>query len=126
MTKYLICKDCYEVSFDVAEKFMEEFAGHEEEIMTRHAWTVEEEESAGAKGPQAEDLSLPEGKAGDDYKYQLDLWESIRVTLLEAGVPEDHIEVTDICTMCNPDLLFSHRYTKGERGVGAAFLALKE
>ena len=119
-----ICKDCYEVSWDVAEAFMKEFEGHEEEIMTRHLWTTAEEEAAGAKGPQADRLAPPDGEDADDYKYQLDLWESIRITLLEAGVPEDHIEITDICTMCNPDFLFSERFTKGKRGVGAAFLTL--
>ena len=57
-------------------------------------------------------------------KFQLDLWEANRRILLEAGVKEDHMAVTDICTCCNPELLFSHRASGGRRGNLAAFLCL--
>ena len=59
-------------------------------------------------------------------KRQLDLWEANRRILLEAGVPEKNISVTDICTKCNPDKLFSHRAMGEKRGYLCAFLALKE
>ncbi|HCS68159.1 MAG TPA: laccase domain-containing protein, partial [Oribacterium sp.] len=32
---------------------------------------------------------------------------------------------TDLCTNCNPELLFSHRYTKGLRGNNGVFIMLK-
>ena len=56
--------------------------------------------------------------------YQLDLWEANRLVLLEAGLKEDHIYKPDLCTCCHPDLLFSHRATKGKRGNLGAFLGL--
>lgn len=59
-------------------------------------------------------------------KYQLDLWRANRLILQEAGVPEDRIAVTDICTCCNSAYLFSHRATGGRRGNLGAFLALRE
>ena len=31
-----------------------------------------------------------------------------------------------VCTMCNSDLLFSHRVTRGKRGSNAGFLMLRE
>ena len=93
-----ICQDCYEVSRDVAERFAEEFAGHEEEIL------------------------LP--KSGD--KYQLDLWTANRIVLEEAGILPSHLAVTNVCTCCNPTLLFSHRASKGKRGNLGAFLYIKE
>jgi len=58
-------------------------------------------------------------------KYQLDLWEANRLILEQAGIPAAQIAVTDICTCCNSDYLFSHRATGGRRGNLGAFLMLK-
>ena len=91
-----ICRDCYEVSLDVALEFRQAF------------------------GEKAE-LLLDEKTNG---KFQLDLWEANRQILLEAGVREEHLAVTDLCTCCNPTLLFSHRASGGKRGNLAAFLCL--
>lgn len=44
--------------------------------------------------------------------------------MLEAGIPSEQIEVTDICTCCNPELLFSHRASYGQRGNLGAFMML--
>ena len=93
-----ICKDCYEVSEDVAEAFAAEFKGQEEEILDN-------------KG---------------NGKYQLDLWKANEIVLLEAGVKKSHLAVTNLCTCCNPNLLFSHRASHGKRGNLGAFLRLKE
>lgn len=58
-------------------------------------------------------------------KYQLDLWEANRQVLLAAGVEGGNIAVTDICTCCNSEYLFSHRASKGRRGNLGAFLGLR-
>ncbi|WP_411677051.1 peptidoglycan editing factor PgeF [Caproicibacter sp.] len=58
-------------------------------------------------------------------KYHIDLWEANRRVLVRAGVPEQNITVSGLCTQCHSDLLFSHRATKGKRGGLSAFLALK-
>lgn len=58
-------------------------------------------------------------------KYQLDLWEANRQILLAAGVRSEKIAVTDICTCCNSDYLFSHRASGERRGNLGAFLGLK-
>ena len=63
--------------------------------------------------------------AADEHKYHLDLWAANRIVLEEAGVPAAQISTTDICTNCNPSLLFSHRYTHGQRGNNGVFLMLK-
>lgn len=93
-----ICQDCYEVSADVAEEFMREFPGHEEEIL------------------------IDKGNG----KYQLDLWRANEIVLLQAGIKQEHLSVTDICTCCNPELLFSHRASHGKRGNLGAFLGLRK
>ena len=51
---------------------------------------------------------------------------SNRIVFREAGVSETGISVTDICTHCNPELLFSHRTAADRRGNLCAFLCLKE
>ena len=93
-----ICQDCYEVSADVAEAFAGEFPGHGEEILE----------------------PKPMGK------YQLDLWKANEIVLLEAGVLPEHLAVTDVCTCCNPEKLFSHRASHGKRGNLGAFLCIRE
>ena len=89
-----ICQDCYEVSEDVASAFRKEFG---EEV-------------------------LAEGK--EPGKYQLDLWKANELAFLQAGLLPEQITVTDICTCCNSELLFSHRASKGQRGNLGAFLKL--
>lgn len=94
-----ICQDCYEVSGDVIEEFKKAFPGG--------LW----------------DQLFYEK---DNGKYQLDLWAANKAVLLEAGIPEEQIAVTNLCTHCNPDILFSHRAQGDRRGNLSAFLALKE
>lgn len=62
----------------------------------------------------------------DNGKYQLDLWQANVEVLREAGILEEHISVTDICTCCNRNYLFSHRASGGKRGNLGAFLSLNE
>lgn len=57
-------------------------------------------------------------------KYDIDLWSINKDILIESGVNEGNITVTDLCTKCNPDLFFSHRATKGQRGALAAVMQI--
>ena len=93
-----ICQDCYEVSEDVIDKFKEAF--------DEKNW---------------KDLFYEK----NNRKFQLNLWKANEIILLEAGVQNENIAVTNVCTNCNCDMLFSHRATKGQRGSLAAFMALK-
>lgn len=93
-----ICQDCYEVSEDVAQAFQSEFN----------------------KPGQSREILIDKGNG----KYQLDLWRANQIVLEEAGVKPEKIQVTDICTCCNPDYLFSHRASHGKRGNLGAFLGL--
>lgn len=93
-----ICRNCYEVSEDVALEFKKIF-------------------------PENEHNCIMDDKGNG--KYQLDLWECNRRILRKAGVDEEHIIVSNLCTCCNPKFLFSHRASQGKRGNLGAFLALK-
>ena len=59
-------------------------------------------------------------------KYMLDLLEANRQILMAAGVPEENITLSDLCTNCNSELLWSHRATKGHRGTMSAMMCLKQ
>ncbi len=95
-----ICGDCYEIGEDVAKLFAEAFSCKE----------LEDNKIL---------IPYPEGK------YRLYLWNAIKLTLEQAGVWADNILITDICTKCNPNLLFSHRAHHEKRGNLAAFMCLK-
>jgi polyphenol oxidase len=45
----------------------------------------------------------------------LDLWRASELSLREAGI--EHVDRFDVCTICNPDLFFSHRRDGKPRGV---------
>ena len=93
-----ICQNCYEVSGDVIDEFRQAFS--------EEYWP-----------------DLYYAKANG--KYQLNLWKANELIFREAGILPEHIAVTDLCTCCNPGLLFSHRASHGRRGNLGAFLMLK-
>ena len=94
-----ICRDCYEVGPEVAEAFENAFEP------AKHSEILEEK---------------PDGK------FLLDLWRANAIVMEEAGILPERIHVTDICTHCNPELLYSHRRTGERRGNLCAFLSLKK
>lgn len=94
-----ICRSCYEVSEDVAQQFKSAYTEMEYNRMITE------------KG---------------NGKYLLDLHMANLFNLINSGVPVKNIDVTDICTCCNPDYLFSHRASHGMRGNLAAVIMIPE
>lgn len=92
-----ICKDCYEVDDTVINELNKISYLNFDEIYYKK----------------------PNGK------YQLSLWEANRQILINAGVKDENITVTDLCTNCNAHIFHSHRATKGERGNNAAIICMK-
>lgn len=115
-----ICQDCYEVSEDVAERFLDAFAVEisEDEKMQREP---EQCSFLGGTNGKYRHMVEPGVEPG---KYQLDLWRANLMVLRSAGITPSHIAVTDICTCHNPEYLFSHRASQGRRGNLCAFLLL--
>ena len=58
-------------------------------------------------------------------KYQLDLRETNRQILINAGIDASNICVSDLCTCCHSEYFHSHRATAGNRGNMAGLIALK-
>ena len=77
-----VCMDCYEMGDEVYDSFAAKWSPEDAERIFRR---------------------YPGGK------YHLDLREANRMTLLRAGIPADHIEVSNVCTMCNVDTFYSYR-----------------
>ena len=98
-----ICKNCYEVSEDVGEAFLDAFPALRE--MTKNASPIERV---------------------SEEKFHIDLWELNRWIALENSIPAENISISGYCTMERPDLFFSHRYSQGRRGVQGAFIGLSE
>ena len=57
-------------------------------------------------------------------KYFIDLWRANAEILVRAGVLEKNIETGGLCTMCNPDIFYSHRLMGNERGSMVAVMEL--
>ncbi len=93
-----ICRDCFEVGPEVVEEFAKAFRP------VFHPRLFYRKENG---------------------KYQLDLWRANEIVFAEAGVHPENIHTTDICTHCNPELLFSHRTMGNRRGNLGAFLCLR-
>ena len=94
-----ICQDCYEVSEDVIDQFQHNF---QEQYWHELFYKKE------------------------NGKYQLNLWKANEWNFLEAGIRPEHIAVTNVCTHCNSEILYSHRTMGDKRGNLCAFLSLKE
>lgn len=94
-----ICQECYEVSEDVILEFQKNF---KKELWPKLFYQKE------------------------NGRYQLNLWEANREVFVESGIRPEHITVTDVCTACNPGILYSHRASKGMRGSLAGFLGFME
>lgn len=57
-------------------------------------------------------------------KYLVDLKETNRRMLLEAGLLSINIMISDVCTKCNSGLLYSHRASGGQRGGLVAMMCI--
>ncbi len=57
-------------------------------------------------------------------KYWLDMVEANKQILLNIGIKEENMDISDLCTNCNSDALHSHRATKGQRGTIGVIIEL--
>ncbi|MGL4363163.1 MAG: peptidoglycan editing factor PgeF [Cellulosilyticaceae bacterium] len=87
---------CFEVNSDVSDVFIQKFG---------FANFIKESKTKG--------------------KYNIDLWECNKQSLLKIGIKEENILSANRCTCCEHEIFHSHRYTKGKRGTLGAFIALK-
>jgi YfiH family protein len=92
---------CYEVGTEVASAFAAKFA---------NAFEFFDELRTGDEPDPLQWLNMmPPGHQPPPNKVLLDLKKANRVQLVEAGVREENMFGTELCTSCNVDRLFSYR-----------------
>ncbi len=93
-----ICRDCYEMGDEVYDAFVSEWSREDaDRIFSRY--------TVNADHPAAQE----DREAARGWKYHLDLREANKMTLMRAGIPEEHIAVSNVCTKCNADTFYSYR-----------------
>ena len=61
----------------------------------------------------------------DDGKGHVDLRAAIALQLRRAGIPDDHVDLSDRCTFRDADEFFSHRRDRGVTGRMAAIISAR-
>ena len=99
---------CYEVGTEVASEFRSQFANASE-------W-FDELRTGDEPNPLQWLNMAPPGHQPPPKSVLLDLRKANRAQLLDAGLREQNIIVSDLCTACRRDLLFSYRKEAGTTG----------
>jgi YfiH family protein len=99
---------CYEVGTEVAAAFLSQFANAPE-------W-FDELRTGDEPNPLQWLNQFPPGHQPPPKNVRLDLRQANRAQLLAAGLGPQNIFVSDLCTACRPDLLFSYRKQGSESG----------
>jgi YfiH family protein len=90
-----ICSDVYEVGAEVAEEFYKVFDDHSKIVRPK-----------------------------ENDKFLIDLWEANKTLLVKAGVKQENIETSGICTYTNADKFFSARRSANKAGRFGAGIVL--
>jgi YfiH family protein len=99
---------CYEVGTEVATQFHSQFAEAPE-------W-FDEFRTGDEPNPIQWLNRMPPGHQPPPKNVLLDLRKANRAQLLAAGLRAANISVSDLCTACRPDLLFSYRKETARSG----------
>jgi len=112
---------CYEVGPEVAQAFAAQFPSAAEWFDGPFEQLAHGEEPLGLPW-----LSMmPPGHEPPPPRALLDLRASNRRQLIDAGVQEAQIDVSNLCTMCRTDLLFSYRREGAKTGRMMAVIGIK-
>jgi YfiH family protein len=101
---------CYEVGNDVIDAVATAFPEHADELLL-------EPDMASAGSFRA--------AVNEDRKH-FDLWRANELVLQRAGVRDDRLDVSRLCTACRTDLFYSHRAEKGNTGRFGGIVMLHE
>ena len=108
---------CYEVGTEVASEFRSQFPNASE-------WF--DELRTGDEPNPLQWLNMkPPGHQPPPQNVLLDLRKANRAQLLDAGLRAQNIVVSDLCTACRRDLLFSHRKEAGTTGRLMSVIGIK-
>lgn len=103
---------CYEVGPEVAQAFAAQFPSAADWFDGPFQQLAHGEEPLGLPWL----TMMPPGHVPPPPRVQLDLRAANRWQLIAVGVPEKQIDVSDLCTACRTDLLFSYRREGSKTG----------
>jgi len=101
---------CYEVGEEVIDAVTSGFPDHTDELLV-------EPDMASAGSFRA---------SVNEERKHFDLWRANEIVLRDAGVPEESIETSRLCTSCRTDWFYSHRAEKGNTGRFGGIVMLHE
>lgn len=101
---------CYEVGTEVVDAVASAFPDHADELLV-------EPDMASAGSFRA--------SVNEDRKH-FDLWRANELALCNAGIHEERVEISRLCTSCRTDLFYSHRAEKGNTGRFGGIVMLHE
>ena len=112
---------CYEVGSDVARSFAAQF------LSAADWFDGPFEQLAYGEDPLWLPwlTMMPPGHVPPPPRVQLDLRAANRRQLIDAGVPEEQIDVSDLCTACRTDLFFSYRGEGAKTGRMMAMIGMR-
>jgi YfiH family protein len=113
---------CYEVGPEVAQAFAAQFPGAADWFDGPFDQLAHGEEPLWLPWL----TMMPPGHVPPPPRVQLDLRAANRWQLVDAGVPESKITVSDLCTACSTDLLFSYRREGAKTGRMMAMIGISE
>jgi polyphenol oxidase len=116
-----IGRECYEVGPEVAQAFAAQFPVAAEWFDGPFEQLAHGEEPLWLPWL----TMMPPGHVPPPPRVQLDLRAANRWQLIEAGVPGKNIAVSDLCTVCRPDLLFSYRREGANTGRLMAVIGIR-
>lgn len=99
---------CYEVGTEVAAAFHSQF--------TQASEWFDELRTGDEPNPLQWLNQFPPGHQPEPKNVRLDLRKANRAQLIDKGAREENIFVSELCTSCRPDLLFSYRKNGAESG----------
>lgn len=108
---------CYEVGTEVAAAFLSQFAQAPD-------W-FDELRTGDEPNPLQWLNQFPPGHQPPPKNVRLDLRKANRTQLIAAGVNPQNIFVNELCTACQPDLLFSYRKAGKESGRMMAAIGIR-
>ena len=112
---------CYEVGVEVVKEFAAQFPQAADWFTGPY-----EQLSTGEEPNPFLWLSMsPPGHEPPPPTAQLDLIAANRAILIEAGLSPRNITVSDLCTSCRTDILFSHRREAGRTGRQLAVIGIR-
>jgi hypothetical protein len=112
---------CYEVGPDVAQAFAAQFPSAADWFDGPFEQLAHGEEPLWLPWL----TMMPPGHVPPPPRVQLDLRAANRWQLIETGVPENRIDVSDLCTACSTNLLFSYRREAAKTGRMMAVIGVR-